>query len=334
MQKHIDDNSSNVAQPPIERAPARLPLRDDQTPMEAAAQAALQSEATWRKYYDGLTEEGRRGVWRQYYERIHTADGETVVSQVRPQNKEFFTRNNQLRSLAVGLTGGSLVIILFAFTLFNEMVIAPFIRPGQATAISPVVDETGILADPSPKIRIPKINVEIPIVYGLGMTDAKQFELALDQGVVHYPTTSLPGQTGNSAFFGHSSNNIFNPGKYKFAFVLLHELTPGDTFSVTYNGTLYTYEVISRRVVKPTEIGVLGSVAGQLATATLITCDPPGTSTNRLVVVGKQIGPDLTGGEMLPDAVSGEATEPSSLDNLPGNGPGLLNRLWRSVFGE
>lgn len=301
--------------------------------MEAAAQAALQSEDAWRQYYEGLSEEGKREVWREYYERIHSAGGDTIVSQVTPQTKQFFTRGNQLRSVLFGLACGGLVILVFAFTLFNEMVIAPFIRPGQSTALSPVVDEAGTLADLSPKIRIPKINVEIPIVYGLDTTDTKQFELALDQGVVHYPTTALPGQAGNSAFFGHSSNNIFNPGKYKFAFVLLHELTPGDRFSLTYNGTLYTYEVISRRVVKPTEIGVLGPVDGQIATATLITCDPPGTSTNRLVVVGKQIGPDLTGGETQTNVIP-ETAESSSVDSLPGNGPGLLNRLWRSVFGE
>lgn len=254
-----------------------------------------------------------------------------VLSQLTPETKKFFTIKNQLRSMAFGLLCGGIVILAGTFTLFNEMIITPFIRPGESVVRAPVVDVAGVPEDTSPKIRIPKINVEIPVVYGLVTTDDKQFELALDNGVVHYPTTALPGQAGNAAFFGHSSNNIFNPGKFKFAFVLLHELAPSDMFYLTHDGKLYTYEVISRRVVKPTEVGVLGSVEGQVSTATLITCDPPGTSTNRLVVVGRQVRSSQVGADAPP---TDTGTTETALDSLPGNGPGLLTRIWRSVFSE
>ena len=78
--------------------------------------------------------------------------------------------------------------------------------------------------------------------------------------------------------YGHSSNNIFNKGQYKFAFVLLHLLQPGDTFYLTKDGKVYVYKVFSKRIVEPTEVSVLLPVDGHQATATLITCDPPGTS--------------------------------------------------------
>jgi LPXTG-site transpeptidase (sortase) family protein len=116
-------------------------------------------------------------------------------------------------------------------------------------------------------------------------------ESSLEDGVVHYPTTVNPGQLGNTAFFGHSSNNIFNAGKYKFAFVLLHTLVPGDIFYLTYNDKVYAYQVYNREVVSPGDVSVLDNVPGKQATATLITCDPPGTSINRLVVWGTQISP-------------------------------------------
>lgn len=303
MPKSTPDNNPNIIKPTVAPAPVQPPL----------AQAPPQP----KKFLRYLPE---------------PADGVTV-SQLTPETKKFFTLKNQLRSLAFGLACGGIVVLVCTFTLFNEMIITPFIRPGESVVRAPVVDVTGIPEDTSPKIRIPKINVEIPVVYGLETTDEKQFELALDGGVVHYPTTALPGQAGNAAFFGHSSNNIFNPGKFKFAFVLLHELATGDAFYLTHEGKLYTYEVISRRIVKPTEISVLGAVEGQVATATLITCDPPGTSTNRLVVVGKQTGPELSSAN-VPTIVTPEAPESSSADSLPGNGPGLLTRLWRSVLGE
>jgi LPXTG-site transpeptidase (sortase) family protein len=332
MQKPLPDNNSYDATSSSDKSPAQV-------------------NAAWEAYYAGLSDAGKKKVWLDYYERVNTATsqghapsqspigsenqptrkGDVIVLQVTSQANRFFTIKDQLRSMAFGLVCGGVVVLVFMFALFNEMVITPFIRPSQNIDLTPVVNQAGMPVDPSPKIRISKISVDIPVVYGLPSKDEKQFELALDEGVVHYPTTVLPGQAGNAAFFGHSSNNIFNPGKYKFAFVLLHELTPGDTFYLTHDSKLYTYEVISKRVVKPTEIGVLGAVEGQVATATLITCDPPGTSTNRLVVVGKQISPEPAGNG-TPTVLNSEAAEPPSVDSLPGNGPGLLNRLWRSVF--
>jgi LPXTG-site transpeptidase (sortase) family protein len=325
----LADNSDSPAVP------------DEQTPMQRAALEAAHSEASWNEYYNSLSDEGKRQLWFDYYARIHTTETDekpghtastTVVSQVSKTGGNFFSLKNQLRSMAFGVACGVVVVLAFSFTLFNEVIIAPFIRPGQHIAEAQVVDPSGEIVDTSPKVVIPKINVDIPVVYGAS-ADEKEFELALDNGVVHYPTTALPGQPGNAAFFGHSSNNIFNPGKYKFAFVLLHEIVTGDQFSLTYNGTQYTYEVISKQVVKPTDVGVLGPVDGQQATATLITCDPPGTSTNRLVVVGRQISPSLAGATTPAIQPTNPPTTEALSSDLPGNGPGLLTRMWRSVFG-
>lgn len=149
--------------------------------------------------------------------------------------------------------------------------------------------------------------------------------------MVHYPTTVMPGQIGNTAFFGHSSNNIFNPGKYKFAFVLLHTLVNGDTFYLTYNNTVYVYKVISTNIVDPSDVGVLGPVPGQTATATLITCDPPGTSLHRLIVVGQQISPNPSGNAVVTAAAPTSGAAPTT---LPGNGPTLWSRFIQTTVGK
>jgi sortase A len=220
--------------------------------------------------------------------------------------------------------------VLFGF--FNEVIISPFIQPSRKISETPIiVDTASAPVSSNPEVIIPKINVEIPVDYSQTTTDESAIENALDKGVVHYPTTVMPGQAGNTAFFGHSSNNIFNPGKYKFAFVLLHKLVEGDTFYLTYNGKNYAYQVISRRVVEPTEVSVLGPVANETATATLITCDPPGTSLHRLVVVGRQISPD-PGGNAAPAANNPILATTTPTTDLPGNGPTLWSRLWNSVF--
>lgn len=237
---------------------------------------------------------------------------------------------HHLQSLLFGLGMGSVVLIIFLFGFFNEVIIAPFIQPSRVAAATPIIiSPNSVAPTKNPEIIIPKINVEIPVNYNEQSTDETTIENDLQSGIVHYPTTVQPGQNGNSAFFGHSSNNIFSPGKYKFAFVLLHTMLPGDTFYLTYSGKVYVYKVISKTVVDPSDVGVLGPVPGQTATATLITCDPPGTSLRRLVLVGQQISPDVSSNTAAPAPSNNTATEA-----LPGNGPTLLNRLAKTVVGK
>ena len=206
------------------------------------------------------------------------------------------TIKHHLQSLLFGLGTGSIVLVVFLFTFFNEYIIAPFIQPSRDVSSTPII-LTGTQtasADAPPSVTIPKINVQIPVDFTLNTYDENTIENDLKSGVIHYPNTVLPGQNGNAAYFGHSSGNIFNNGKYKFAFTLLHNLTTGDLFYITYSGKTYAYQVFDREVVPPTDVGVINDTRGKTATAELITCDPPGISTNRLVVWGEQISPAVS----------------------------------------
>jgi LPXTG-site transpeptidase (sortase) family protein len=237
---------------------------------------------------------------------------------------------HHLQSLLFGLGIGAIVVLIFLFGFFNEVVVAPFIQPGRTSASTPlIVSSNDISPTAQPEVIIPKINVQIPVDYSQTTTSEAAIENALQDGVVHYPTTAVPGQNGNAAFFGHSSNNIFNKGKYKFAFVLLHTLKDGDTFYLTYTGKVYAYKVISRTIVEPSQVGVLGPVPGQTATATLITCDPPGTSLHRLIVVGEQISPNPAN-----NSQAAATTTANTTANLPGNGPTLWTRFAGTAIGK
>jgi len=254
---------------------------------------------------------------------------ELVKKQIiqRLTNRPRVSVKQNLKSLVFGLSLGILVIFIVLFSFFNQLIITPFIQPSRhITALPLIINASTAGLYTSPEVIIPKINVEIPVDYSLATDNESVIENALENGVIHYPSTVLPGQDGNTAFFGHSSNNIFNPGKYKFAFVLLHELVNGDTFYLTYNSQVYIYQVVSHQIVSPTDVAVLGSVPGQTATATLITCDPPGTSINRLVVVGKQINPDINTNTAATAIAIAQPTE------LASNGPSLWSRLWHDIF--
>ncbi|MCA9325872.1 sortase [Candidatus Saccharibacteria bacterium] len=329
--------------------------------------AEIQTE--WHNYYVALPDDEKHRVWQEFYENnqptkqpalhepapkkgreIMTAPRErqVVAADLAPEtdskrsssavrkhirnqvdkrtaNMSHTTRQH-FKSLFFGLSVGVIVLLIMLFGFFNEVIIAPFIQPGRANATPIIVNTDSVDASADPQVIIPKINVQIPVVYDLKSNDEAVVQKGLERGVVHYPTTVKPGELGNAAFFGHSSNNIFNSGKYKFAFVLLHKLTEGDVFYLTYEGTIYSYKVISTRIVSPSEISVLDDIPGESATATLITCDPPGTSLHRLVVVGRQISPNPSGNSTPSDSttISNEA--------LPGNGPTMWTRIWRSVF--
>jgi sortase A len=259
--------------------------------------------------------------------REPSAISKAIRSQVTKRTAKLSTRTkHNLSSLAFGLGSGVIVLLIFLFGFFNEVVIAPFIQPGRTSAAPVIVTSSSIDAS-SPSVIIPKINVQIPTVYDPNNdgSDA-DMQIDLEQGVTHYPSTKLPGEKGNTAFFGHSSNNIFNKGKYKFAFVLLHKLQNGDTFYLTYNNTVYGYKVISTKIVEPSQVDVLNDIPDKTATATLITCDPPGTSLHRLVVVGEQVSPDP-----LTNSTSTGPQNPTA-PQITGNGPTLLSRLWNAIF--
>lgn len=228
-----------------------------------------------------------------------------------------------IKSLLFGFSAGLLVVLILLFGFFNERFIAPFISPSRS------VSGTSIISDPNntkaasldPKLIIPKINIEIPVVYDEPSIDEHAVQTALERGVVHYGNTPNPGELGNGVIFGHSSNNILNKGKYKFAFVLLKRLEVGDLFYLEKDGTRYTYQIYNRQIVDPTAVEVLNSQS-QPASFTLITCDPPGTSLKRLVVVGQQLLPNPSTNK-APKS-SPQTAKPAT---LPGNAPSLWSRF-------
>lgn len=148
------------------------------------------------------------------------------------------------------------------------------------------------------RLIIPKLGENVPIVWpgmaALMKEDWKQFEddiqAALHDGVVHYPGSARPGQAGNFFLTGHSSYYPWDDGKYKNVFARLHELEPGDTYSVYYGGDRHTYRVTKKYEVKPNNVSVLDQPTSQRI-ATLMTCTPIGTTLRRLIVQAEEIDP-------------------------------------------
>ena len=223
---------------------------------------------------------------------------------------------------------GAIVMLFLLFGFFNERFIAPFITPSRNVSSTPLIlAPNNAAVGKEPKIIIPKINVEVPVVYDVPTIDEPAVQKGLERGVLHYATTPNPGEQGNSVIFGHSSNNILNSGKYKFAFVLLSRLEIDDTFYIQKDGIRYVYKIFDKRIIKPSDTSILGSIEGRSATATLITCDPPGTSVNRLIVSGEQITPDPSG-----NIASTALQTDQKPEILAGNAESLWHRIVNWIF--
>ena len=248
----------------------------------------------------------------------------TIEPVVVPTSRRLLPSIVQPVLTAVGIF--LLILIVFKSPVILSQIKYTFHKTPAAGAAA--VATTVISADPT--ITIPKINVSAPVVYEPS-TDETAFETALQSGVVHYANTALPGQNGNVAIFGHSSNDWWQPGNYKFVFVLLDKLAPGDQITINYQSKRYTYEVTGSQVVDPTDVAVLNQTP--TPTLSVITCTPPGTSWKRLVVTAKQIDPNPSAATVAttpaPTATAGLSSGSSGFGNQ-------LSGLWtslKSLFG-
>jgi sortase A len=120
---------------------------------------------------------------------------------------------------------------------------------------------------------IPKIRVDAPMVQG----DSWE---TLKSGIGHRIGSAWPGEQGNVVISAH--NDV-----YGSIFKDLGKLRPGDpVFAQTPTGE-YRYEVVSSRIVLPTEISVTQPTDQPVLT--LITCYPPYVDTHRIVVTARLV---------------------------------------------
>ena len=137
--------------------------------------------------------------------------------------------------------------------------------------------------DQPDRLIISKINLDAPILYA-DTVDENQFQKFLEQGVVHYPDTALPGQPGNCYIFGHSSDYAWTPGNYKSVFALLTNLTIGDAIIVSnHQGQTFDYVVTTKFVVESADKSVLNQDLSKHL-LTLQTSYPLGTALKRYIV--------------------------------------------------
>lgn len=137
------------------------------------------------------------------------------------------------------------------------------------------------------QLVIPKISLKAPIVWNSNPANILN---DLKNGVAHYKGTGLPGQNNSNIFItGHSSNFIWDDGKFKQVFALIDRLENNDRIYLSYDNKPYIFSVEAKKTVSPKEVEVLNPQDHSLVS--LMTCYPVGTTLNRMIVQARQVYP-------------------------------------------
>jgi sortase A len=343
---------------PVEQAPAPTTTTDQANPYERTHQsnATQVQPEQWQHYHSAWQD-----YYQKYYERYYVGQvyhtqkallaraGQASVgdaaapttaapgmnrdealydlrSKLRDQLKTSAIRVRKSRHF-IPITAAICVMVLFLFLQYNRVLFAnveAYISPGNVDPANIIIDPTVIASvSPEPKLIIPKINVDVPVVYDT-LPDYNSQMKAMESGVAYFGipgANSKPGQVGNTVLSGHSSNDVIDSGNYKFIFARLERLTKGDSIIVNYQSKRYVYTVTKTEVVKPTDVGRLVYPTTK-PILTLITCTPVGTSLNRLLVTAEQVSPDPNAATAAP------ATAPNTQTSIPGSSPTLLERIF------
>ena len=306
--------------------------------------------AQWQKYHSAW-----QSYYQQYYERYYvgkvhevkkTLENDSGVKHSEPDtistDEAMYDLRAKLRNQInerakkvrksrhfVPAMAGVMVMLVFLFLQYNRTVLAAvdaYITPSNLDPSTLIIDPNASLeVSDEPKLIIPKIGVDVPIVWDANAASQDSLNAAMDNGVAWFNikgANARPGEKGNFVVSGHSSNDWLDQGDYKFIFARLEQMNEGDTIYANYNGTRYTYTVTHTKVVTPTDVSSLMTGTDK-PHMTLITCTPLGTALNRLLVFADQVSPDPNAAhEATAQTTTGTATK------MPSNSPTFLERLF------
>lgn len=306
---------------------------------------------SWQKYHSAW-----QSYYQQYYERYYVGRVHDVKksleteANVTPSEPVALSNDEAMHDLRSKLRGqineraqkvkksrhfvpvlaGLTVMLIFLGLQYNRNVVAAvsaYVTPSTLDPSNLIVDTSNVAVTPDPRLIIPKIGVDVPIVWDAVASSEVSLNAAMDKGVAWFNikgANAKPGELGNFVLSGHSSNDWLDGGSYKFIFARLEQLSEGDAIYVNYNSVRYTYTVSGTKVVKPTDVSAL-QVGTEKPQLTLVTCTPLGTALNRLLVFSDQISPD-------PNAATQHSTETpqdsGEATKMPANSPTFIERIF------
>ena len=258
---------------------------------------------------------------------------DSLRQKIRKKATDSAKKTRRVRRF-IPLFAGITVALVILFLQYNRLIFAPimaYVSPGNAPAseieaLDPTITQT-VSADP--RLIIPKLNIDVPIRFGVPLSGVMN---AMANGVAHYRiagASAYPGEVGNFIITGHSAGDVYSSNPYKYIFSGLERLEDNDLIYVNYNSVRYTYRVMRKQVVEPSNVAALVMQTDK-PLITLVTCTPLGTSRYRLLVTGEQISPTYD------ETVTPEPSEPvlDESTELPANEPSFFEGIWNFLTGQ
>lgn len=140
-----------------------------------------------------------------------------------------------------------------------------------------------VYTDKQNTLEISKINISAPIIFSQS-TDKESLMKDLDKGVIYYPGSVYPGESGQIIILGHSAPAGWPKTKYEWVFSELNSLIEGDKILIDLNNKQYTYIVKKKTIIaRGAEVPAYQSLNSD-SVLTLISCWPPGKDYQRIAV--------------------------------------------------
>lgn len=137
-------------------------------------------------------------------------------------------------------------------------------------------------------LNIPKIDAKANIIPNVDAGNFDEYSQALKEGIAHAKGTNFPSQGKVIYLFSHSTDSPLNFSRYNAIFYLLGKLEKGDRIWVYFLDQKYIYQVSQKIITLANDTSWLKD-SGEGERLILQTCDPPGTSLKRFLIIATPV---------------------------------------------
>ncbi|MDA1169161.1 MAG: sortase [bacterium] len=132
-------------------------------------------------------------------------------------------------------------------------------------------------------LRIPRINVHVPVHVNVPIDNEREYNEVLRGGVaLARGSATLDSLTGNSFIFGHSGRLTLQPSYFDTVFASLDELQETDEIILEVDGIQQRFQVFESSSRSAKDISILEQKEERIVT--LMTCWPLNSTAKRWVV--------------------------------------------------
>lgn len=164
------------------------------------------------------------------------------------------------------------------YVLFRPSINAEvYEKAAQKQSAAPTAPTT----KPGNRLILPDIGVDAEVLEGSTIN-----VIGKNQGVWHETRSTTPDKDGNIVIAGHRFLYRATNGGW---FYNLPELKVGAKIYLTWNKTVYAYEIYNTRSVLPTQVDIRDADPATARKLTLYTCYPLGSTAKRFVIEARQL---------------------------------------------